>query len=96
MKKNAILINAARGGIVDEAALLEALTTDKIYGAALDAMDVEPPTTEAYHELLKNGNLTMTPHIGGNTVENQIISGGAVVDTVLAVLQGKDVPGRLV
>lgn len=96
MKRNAILINAARGGIVDETALLEALTTKKLYGAALDAFEVEPPTAEAYHQLLNSGNLIVTPHIGGNTVENQIISGCAVVDTVLAVLDGKDVPNRLV
>jgi D-3-phosphoglycerate dehydrogenase len=96
MKKNAILVNAARGGTVDEAALMKALTTKKIYGAALDAMEVEPPTVEAYHQLLTNGNLIMIPHVGANTIENQIISGTAVVDTVLAVLDGKDVPNRLV
>ncbi|KAK3710065.1 hypothetical protein LTR37_010496 [Vermiconidia calcicola] len=96
MKKNAIFINAARGGTVDESAVLEALTTGKLYGAALDAMEVEPPTTEAYHELLQNGNLIMTPHIGANTIENQIISGTAVAETVLAVLEGKEVPNRLV
>ena len=96
MKKNAILVNAARGGTVDETSLMEALTTNKIYGAALDAMEVEPPTVEAYHQLLTNGNLIMTPHVGANTIENQIISGTAVVDTVLAALEGKDVPNRLV
>lgn len=96
MKKNAILVNAARGGTVDETALMEALTTNKIYGAALDAMEVEPPTVEAYHQLLTHGNLIMLPHVGANTIENQIISGTAVVDTVLAVLNGKEVPNRLV
>ena len=96
MKKNAILVNAARGGTVDETALLEALTTNKIYGAALDAMEIEPPTVEAYHQLLTNGNLIMLPHVGANTIENQIISGTAVAETVLAVLDGQDVPNRLV
>lgn len=96
MKSNAILVNAARGGTVEESALLEALTTKKIYGAALDAMEVEPPTMEAYHQLLTNGNLIMTPHVGANTIENQIISGTAVAETVLKVLAGEDVPNRLV
>ena len=96
MKKNAILVNAARGGTVDESALLEALTAKKIYGAALDAMEIEPPTVEAYHQLLTNGNLIMLPHVGANTIENQIISGTAVAETVLAVLDGQDVPNRLV
>ena len=96
MKPNAILVNAARGDTVDETALLEALTTKKLYGAALDAMNVEPPTAEAYHQLLQNENVIMTPHVGANTVENQIISGTAVVDTVLAGLDGQNVPNRLV
>lgn len=96
MKPTAILVNAARGGIVDETALMEALTTKRIYGAALDAMEVEPPTVEAYHQLLTNGNLIMIPHVGANTIENQIISGTAVAETVLKVLGGEDVPNRLV
>ena len=96
MKSNAIFLNCARGGVVDETALFEALTTNKIYGAALDAMEVEPPTVEAYDQLLSNANVIMTPHVGANTVENQIISGTAVAETVLAVLEGKEVPNRLV
>ena len=96
MKDNAIFLNCARGGVVDETAPLEALTTHKLYGAALDAMEIEPPTVQAYHQLLSHANLIMTPHIGANTVENQMISGTAVVETVLAVLEGKDVPNRLV
>ncbi len=96
MKSSAILLNCARGGIVDEDALLNALSEKKIYGAALDAMETEPPTTEAYRELLKNGNLIMTPHVGGNTVENQIASGTKVVETVLAVLEGEEVSNRLI
>ena len=96
MKGNAIFLNCARGGIVNEAALLNALTAKKIYGAALDAMESEPPTRAVYEHLLSHDNLIMTPHVGGNTVENQIRSGTAVADTVLAVLEGKDVPNRLV
>jgi D-3-phosphoglycerate dehydrogenase len=97
MKKEAVLINCARGGIVDEAALLEALQKQLIFGAALDAMDVEPPTVEAYgNGLLTCPNLIMTPHVGASTVENQSRSGVAVVETLLAVLEGKEVPNRVV
>ena len=96
MKGNAILLNCARGGIVDEAALMDALVTKKIYGAALDAMDIEPPTLEAYERLLQNENLVMTPHIGASTKENQSRSGIAVVETLLAVLEGKEVSNRVV
>lgn len=97
MKREAILVNCARGGIVDEQALLEALRNKTIFGAALDSMDVEPPTVEAYGEgLLACPNVIMTPHVGASTVENQSRSGVAVVETLLAVLEGRDVPNRVV
>jgi len=96
MKKTSIFINAARGGIVDEAALLDALKEKRIWGAALDAMDVEPPTLEAYADMLKNENLIMTPHIGASTMENQSRSGVVCVETMLKVLAGEDVPNRVV
>lgn len=97
MKESAILVNCARGGVVDERALTKALKEERIWGAVLDAMEVEPPTTEAYGELLECDNVIITPHIGASTMENQSRSGIAVVDTILAVLEGKaDVPGKLV
>lgn len=98
MKENAILVNAARGGVVDEKALLEELKKGRLWGAVLDAMEVEPPTLEAYGDgLLALDNVIMTPHIGASTRENQSNSGIAVVKTLLAVLEGKaDVPGKLV
>ncbi|KAH8697895.1 D-isomer specific 2-hydroxyacid dehydrogenase [Talaromyces proteolyticus] len=97
MKKEAILLNCARGGVVDEKALLEALKTGEIGGVALDASDVEPPTVEVYGEgLLSCDNVIMTPHIGASTMENQSASGIAVVDTLLKVLGGEEVPNRLV
>jgi D-3-phosphoglycerate dehydrogenase / 2-oxoglutarate reductase len=95
MKPTAILINAARAGVVDEAALLQALRSKTIFGAALDATDVEPPTMEAYSEFLKHDNIILTPHVGGSTVENQSRSGVAVVKTLLAVLDGREATGRL-
>lgn len=97
MKKGSILLNAARGGVVNEAALLDALKDGHLWGAALDAMDSEPPTVQVYGDtFFQCQNVIMTPHIGGSTVENQIRSGVAAVETVIGVLEGKDVPGRLV
>ena len=97
MKDKAILINAARGGVVDEKALLQELRKKRLWGAVLDAMEVEPPTLEAYGDFLELDNVIMTPHIGASTIENQSNSGLAVVKSLLAVLQGKtDVPGKLV
>ncbi|KAL4751812.1 hypothetical protein BDW72DRAFT_202866 [Aspergillus terricola var. indicus] len=103
IKETAILVNAARGGIVDEKALLDALKGKTIWGAALDALEVEPPTLAAQRDffVLRNffelRNVIITPHINASTVENQVNSGLAAVRTLLAVLQGKhDAPGKLV
>ena len=95
MKKNAILINAARGGIVDEEALLDALEEKLIFGAALDAMDVEPPSKDVHRVHLANDNLVLTPHVGGTTEENQMNSGKVAVETLLAVLRGEEVSNRV-
>ena len=99
-----LIAQAVAGGAVDVlykpfavGDLLDALKKGEIYGAALDAMEVEPPTVETYGEgLLSCPNIIMTPHIGASTVENQSQSGIAVVDTLLAVLAGQEVPNRLV
>lgn len=97
MKENVILVNCARGGVVDEKALVKALKEGKIWGAVLDALEVEPPTLEVYKELLESEKVIVTPHIGASTVDNQSRSGVAVVETLLAVLRGDDdVSGKLV
>lgn len=97
MKEGAILVNCARGGIVDEKALVKALKEEIIWGAVLDAVESEPPTLEAYGELLSFDRVILTPHAGAGTADNQSRSGVAAVETLLAVLRGaKDVSGKLV
>lgn len=70
MKPDAFLINAARGGLVDEMALAEALKTQTIAGAALDVFEEEPVSSS--HPLLKLENLVVTPHLGAATKEAMI------------------------
>ncbi|KAF2811590.1 putative D-3-phosphoglycerate dehydrogenase [Mytilinidion resinicola] len=94
MKDGAILINAARGGVVDEEALLEALRRKKFWGVGLDACNVEPPTLEVYREFLEHENLVMMPHVGGDTVECQIRSGLAAVETLIEAIAGGEPKGR--
>jgi len=67
MKKTAVLINASRGAVIDEAALAAALREGRIAGAALDVFEKEPPS----QEILGAPNLVATPHIGGQTLEAQ-------------------------
>ncbi len=69
MKDGVYLINCARGGIVDEEALYEALTSGKVAGAALDVFEKEPVDPD--HPLLKLDNFIGTPHLGASTVEAQ-------------------------
>jgi D-3-phosphoglycerate dehydrogenase len=85
MKPTAYLLNAARGGIVDEAALADALERRVIAGAALDVFEHEPPTNSP---LLGHANLITTPHLGASTIEAQALAGVDVAEGVLAALAG--------
>lgn len=87
MKDGAVLINAARGVLVDEAALAAALQSGKLKGAALDAYVNEPPGPD--HPLLGLENVVHTPHLGSGTVEAQNRVGTEVVEQVLEVLRGQ-------
>ncbi len=69
MKDGVYLINCARGGVVDEDALVEALNAGKVAGAALDVFASEPPSGE--HAIFGCANVSLTPHIGASTVEAQ-------------------------
>ena len=69
MRKGVRIINCARGGIVDESALAEALQSGHVAGAALDVFVEEPPPAD--HPLLKCPNLVVTPHLGASTDEAQ-------------------------
>ncbi len=70
MKNGVIIVNCARGGVVDEKALLEALKSGKVRGAALDVFVDEPPT-DVQKELINHPHVSVSPHIGGSTVEAQ-------------------------
>jgi len=77
LKHNAVLINLARGGLIDEAALKKILLENKILGAALDVFAIEPPVDRA---LLTMDNVLITPHIGGSTEEAILAMGMAAID----------------
>ncbi len=85
MKKGAILVNCARGGIVDERAVADALASGHLGGAALDVYEKEPPAPD--HPLFKVDNLVCTPHIGASTEEAQSAVAVAVAEQLVAYLR---------
>ena len=87
MKKNAIIINCARGGILNEDDLYEALLNEKIAGAGLDVFDVEP--TPSTNPLFKLKNVILSPHIAGVTVESTVRMATETVQNVLDVFDNK-------
>ncbi|WP_202319206.1 hydroxyacid dehydrogenase [Archaeoglobus neptunius] len=89
MKKGIVIINAARGGVLDEKALYEGLINGKISGAALDVFEEEPPESELYREMSKMDNVILTPHIAGITVESRKRMSLMVVEEVKRILSGE-------
>lgn len=85
MKDGVILVNCARGGVVDEDALVAAIDAGKIAGAALDVFASEPPDSQ--HPLLERPNVSLTPHIGASTVEAQQRVGQEAADIVVQFAQ---------
>lgn len=81
MKNGVVLINTARGGVIDESVLLEGLNSGKIGGAGLDVFEHEPNPKEA---LLNHPNVSVTPHIGASTVEAQSYIGMELADKIIA------------
>jgi lactate dehydrogenase-like 2-hydroxyacid dehydrogenase len=93
MKRTAFLVNSARGDIVDEAALVEALEAGTIAGAGLDVFEREPRITEA---LTRMKNVCLLPHLGSATVETRIAMGMTVVENLTAFFEGREPPNRVV
>ncbi|NMM45388.1 hydroxyacid dehydrogenase [Rhodospirillaceae bacterium KN72] len=84
MKPGAVLINSARGGTLDEAAVIAALKAGKLGGAALDVFETEPLTRDAGDKFRDVPNLILTPHIAGVTQESDLRVSGMIADRVIA------------
>lgn len=87
MKKTAFLINAARGPLVEESALIEALNNGEIAGCALDVYEFEPKISE---ELKSAKNILLAPHLGNATIEARLEMGHAAVDNIQDYESGKE------
>lgn len=92
MKEGVRVINCARGGILDEAALAAAIRSGKVAGAALDVFENEPPKTS---ELLELGEVIMTPHLGASTKEAQKAAAVTIAEEVITALKNEPVRNAL-
>jgi glyoxylate reductase len=90
LRPTAILVNTARGGLVDQAALAEALHAGAIGAAALDVTDPEPPAPD--DPLLRTPRLLVVPHIGSATRRARERMADLAVDNLLAALEGRPMP----
>ena len=89
VRPGARIVNTARGGLIDEDALVQALQSGRIAGAAIDVFAEEPATT---HPLFELDNVVVTPHLGASTAEAQDKAGVAIAEQVLLALRGEFVP----
>ncbi len=89
MKKTAVIVNTARGPIIDEAALVRVLKAQKIAGAGLDVFEHEP---KVHPELKRMKNVVLNPHLGSATVEVREEMANIVVDNIEALLAGRTPP----
>ena len=94
MKTGAVLINTARGELIEEAALVAALESGKLRGAALDVFQTEPPGAD--HPLMRFPQVIPTPHMGSHTDGATNAMGWTALENCLAVLKGEEPPHRVV
>jgi glyoxylate reductase len=92
MKPTAILVNTARGPIIEEAALVEVLKAKSLYGAGLDVYEHEP---QVHPELLGMSNVVLTPHIGSAAARYRVMMTEMVAENATAILAGREPPNRV-
>ena len=93
MKRGVRIVCAARGGIIDESALLAALESGQVAGAALDVFANEPPGVT---DLVRHPKVIATPHVGAQTVEAQSRAAEDIANEVLAALKGEPLRWKIV
>jgi glyoxylate reductase len=92
MKNTAILVNVARGPIVNEDELVKALKEKEIAGAALDVFEEEP---KVHPELIEMDNVVLTPHTASATIETRSKMARIAVENIIAVLEGNEAPNKV-
>jgi glyoxylate reductase len=95
MRPHAVIVNTARGAVIDEAALVEALETDALAGAALDVFENEPAINPRLLKLAKTGKIVLVPHMGSATIEGRIDMGERVIINIRTWMDGHKPPDRV-
>ncbi len=93
MRPTAFLINTSRGSVVDEGALVDALTEGQLAGAGLDVYEREP---ELHPALLRLPQVVVLPHLGSATLSTRVRMGMMCIENIQAVLEGRPAPNRVV
>ena len=95
MRPESVIVNTARGSIIDEAALIEALETDQLAGAALDVFEHEPAVNPKLVKLAKTGKVVLLPHMGSATTEGRVDMGDKVIINIRTWMDGHKPPDRV-
>jgi glyoxylate reductase len=95
LRPHAILVNTARGEIVDENALIRMLRADELAGAGLDVFEHEPAVSPELMNLAKSGKVTLLPHMGSATIEGRIDMGEKVIINIKTFMDGHRPPDRV-
>jgi glyoxylate reductase len=95
LKKEAIIVNTARGEVIDETALAKMLEAGEISGAGLDVFENEPAVNPKLVKLAKSGRVVLLPHMGSATIEGRIDMGEKVIVNIRALMDGHRPPDRV-
>ena len=95
MKREAVIVNTARGEVIDETALAKMLDAGEIAGAGLDVFEHEPAVNPRLVKLAKSGRVVLLPHMGSATVEGRIDTGDKVIVNIRAMMDGHRPPDRV-
>jgi len=95
LKPETIIVNTARGQVIDEEALLKALTDDKLAGAGLDVFEHEPAVRPEFLDLARKGKAVILPHMGSATIEGRLEMGDRVIINIRTLMDGHRPPDRV-